>query len=171
MMPKMSNSLVARTAEALALFEQALARTNQALGQGDLSAASFPLVGDPARLELQTRASQLQWALEMLPSQHELQAAQQAASDPAQLRAQAAALLAQAAEMDGSDLYIIVHEHEYGQTPYFSWGAGFPSEERGGGRDQRDVPLRASPGRRHHAGGRREEQPSGDLRRPRAAGW
>lgn len=54
--------------EAHDLFEKVFSQVNDALARGDLSQALFPRVGDEARIELQTRQSQMKWVLEMLPA-------------------------------------------------------------------------------------------------------
>ena len=54
-------------AQAKELFEKRFAKLIEALRTGDLSEASFPLVGDEARLQLQSKVDTLQWVLEMWP--------------------------------------------------------------------------------------------------------
>jgi hypothetical protein len=54
------------------LFERALAENRQALRDGDMSIASFPRIGDDAKVELETRVSVLTWVLEMVPTPPEI---------------------------------------------------------------------------------------------------
>lgn len=129
----MKDSVFVRAAQAAALFEGELAKHRDALSKGDLSLATFPRLGEDARVEMQTRVSQLQWVLEMLPAQAELDLLAQdraaAGVTATEMRERAAALLAAAAALDGKELHLILHHHKFGETPYFHWGDTFPDED------------------------------------------
>jgi len=62
-LPQMAADLL----QARALFEEHLAKANAGLNSKDYSGAQFPRTGALAAIELHTRASCLNWVLEMLP--------------------------------------------------------------------------------------------------------
>jgi hypothetical protein len=75
-----------------------------------------------------------------IPTQHEVVNIQtfnlspvhstSSSEDPSTLRQQAAALLEKASALDGLTPYFIMHEHEYGVSPYMVWSESEPTEDQ-----------------------------------------
>lgn len=115
------SKMIENFSQGLRLFEDQLTQLRNALAANDLSLATFPRTGEAARLELQTRESQLAWVLEMLPQLPDVLKQVAAQSDPAALRRQAAAILQKASTLDGLSLYAITHHHKHGDDVYLNW--------------------------------------------------